>query len=199
LPSSGPVALSAPIVDGNAPVVPGVESKGEGDWAVSVDDAADDGWTHEVNGVPQNALALVPDAIGDVLGQAVVSSGTSVATERASEAFVSPVNLVTDKYVLPKGDLAQILGSASPALPADAVHDVAAVLPNVNCRVSLSGMVSLLGVLKTTDVSLNVETVLCDVFFPAGVAQAIADHLAGIVVDRRDVAAVMQRELAKLS
>ena len=155
-----------------------------------------DGWIHSVNGV----RAETEQGAGDVVAQALTAEvvGGYAASPTTVPVSVDPT---TEKYSLPPDARAAILGSVASVstekrLSAETSESVQAP---VNCRASLADVQALLAVLQANDeVRSAVNGVQCDLMFPGALAQLIANELAGVIVDRKEVPAVMQRELAKL-
>ena len=89
---------------------------------------------------------------------------------------------------------------AVPALLAEAQSEGRKkISPPINCRVTVANILALAEMLKShSDLRAAVDTVWCDVLLPGGVAQSIANLLSGIIVDDKEVSAIMQKELVKL-
>lgn len=69
----------------------------------------------------------------------------------------------------------------------------------VNCRISARNVASLLKLLdEDAELQEQAMGVRCDVIIPAGLAAKIANKLAGVIVDERELSSVMQNELGKL-
>ena len=69
----------------------------------------------------------------------------------------------------------------------------------VNCRASVSNIVSLLEALKKNQQALSAfDGVRCVLNIPGPLAQLISNELTGIIIDRREVPAILQIEIAKL-
>ena len=157
--------------------------------------AADDGWTHSVNDVvqpPSNQKSndLVGDAFAASLKDGDVASVKSVASEPTKEAGSA---IITGGYRLSPEARAAIVGATASIAAGEAVQ------APVNCRVSVVHLHALLSVFRSNSAVLSAfERVQCDVMFPGPVAQLIANELAGVMVDMREVPAVLQKELSRL-
>ena len=161
-----------------------------------------DGWAHAVNGVAQEHATMPSssagvDSVGQALGAAVVSAHESA--ERAP----GPATATAEKkvYSLPDDARAAILGSTGSAASQNVSKEDAAAQKQapVNCRVPLSSVVALLNVLKSNEAMQgSVNVVQCDLNIPGSLAQLIANEIAGMIVDQKEVASLMQRELVKL-
>lgn len=114
----------------------------------------------------------------------------------------TPSGSGTDKYQLPDDARAELLGSlpaASSAAGAGAGGVRETIQPPVNCRVSVSSVISLLGALKSNKKVLSaIDNVQCSLNIPGPLAQLIANELTGIIVDQKEVPAIVQMELSKL-
>jgi len=164
-----------------------------------------DGWTHSVNGVSTEQGAsdggssgpMDEKAQGEALAAAVVHGNTPAAP--ASDASSSGHSKGT--YQLPEDARAAILGAAGQVSPLVESSGGApeVVQAPVNCRVPMAKVVALLETLKSDEAMREaLHSVQCELNIPGALAQLIANQLAGIIVDRKEIPALMQRELMKL-
>lgn len=179
-----------------APVATSVPAAVDAEFAVDVANEGGDGWIHSVNGVRAGA----EQGAGDVVAQALAAE---VVSGYAASPTTVPVSVdpTTEQYTLPPDARAAILGSvASVSTEKRSSSETSEpVQAPVNCRASLADVQALLAVLQANaEVRSAVDGVQCDLMFPGALAQLIANELAGVIVDRKEVPAVMQRELAKL-
>ena len=120
---------------------------------------------------------------------------------RAAGTTLPAVVPPTDKYQLPEAARAAILGMVPPG-SSDVIGGTVsreAIEPPVNCRVSIGSIVALLEVLKSNEQARSaIDGVRCELNIPGPLAQLISNELTGIIVDRKEVPAILQIELAKL-
>ena len=139
----------------------------------------------------------IPDPIGEGLAAEVIAAHTQQHVADKLPAVVPP----TDKYQLPEAARAAILGMVPPG-SSDVIGGTVsreAIEPPVNCRVSIGSIVALLEVLKSNEQARSaIDGVRCELNIPGPLAQLISNELTGIIVDRKEVPAILQIELAKL-
>lgn len=225
-PSATPMSappVSSPSV-GNAAGEAGVAPHPETNSAsisLGTDAPSEDGggWKNTFNGAPtdQNTDPFTKDLPGLVQGQSSENGATDGATLDAgqqaaalaaavvgghTEPAAAPAAPASDKYQLPDDVRAAILGSVGNADVTGAQSGATtgeAVAAPVNCRVPVSSVLALLEVLRSDESMLqSFDGVQCELNIPGGLAQLIANQLAGVIVDRKEVPALMQRELSKL-
>lgn len=141
--------------------------------------------------------AIILDPIGQELASEVIAAHPQQHVSEKSPAVMPS----SEKYQLPEAARAAILGMVPPG-PSDASggpESREAVEPPVNCRVSIGNIVALLEVLKADEQALSaMDGVRCELHIPGPLAQLISNELMGIIVDRKEVPAILQMELAKL-
>ena len=210
---AAPVQSSAPVQSiaqeqGAAPgddFIADVTSAGSG----GVSGPGSDGWTHSVNGVAEGkgsapssgAVQEMGDGLAaDVAAQAQALSAAVVDAHGASQgAGPSAAAVEQKKYFLPEEARAAILGSTGLAVSPTGVDGKVEKQAPVNCRVPMGSVVALLDVLNSNSAMKSaVNVVQCDLNIPGALAQLIANELAGMIVDQKEVASLMQRELVRL-
>jgi ParB/RepB/Spo0J family partition protein len=168
---------------------------------------ASDGWTHRVNGVSIDTKLGASDSTNSVEGDAEPmderAQGRALADAvmnedaSASSAMSNSAPGNTGTYQLPENARAAILGSAGQVSASEGPKEV--VQAPVNCRVPLGKVIALLATMKEdTNMREALNSVQCELNIPGAMAQLIANQLAGVIVDRKEVPALMQRELMKL-
>jgi ParB family transcriptional regulator, chromosome partitioning protein len=193
--------LSPSVSDGPSPVIgEPLSHAAPAEPLVAVSSGRDDEVQPSSDGQAQ--VVQTDDTVGKSLAASVIKD------YEASNPIVGSVTdkaastgLTAGKYELPADARLAILGSALTAAPrSDSGSEVReAIQAPVNCRISVVDVLALLSMLQSNDeVRSAVDNVQCDLIFPGPVAQLIANQLAGVIVDRREVPAVLQRELAKL-
>lgn len=140
---------------------------------------------------------IITDPVGQALANEVISSNS----QKSGDAEVPAGKLATGAYHLPEAARASILGMV-PAASADSKDGPGireAIEPPVNCRVSIASIVALLKALNPNgQASQSIDGVKCELNIPGPLAQLISNELTGIVVDFKEVPAILQIELAKL-
>ena len=196
----GPSPVSnvpAPADKTQAPLDDGVDTRTQ-DWINPAQDAVQGDLPRETGEAAMPNVSPDADGMGQALGALVVEGHAASASSAAPSKQDSAV-LPTGGYELPADMRAAIVGSMPPAPSKEAAAEMRQAQAPVNCRVSLVDVLTLLNELQSNqEVRSAVDHVQCELFFPSNVAQLIANHLAGVVVDRREVPAVLQRELTKL-
>ena len=134
----------------------------------------------------------------DAIGQALAAAAAE-GHEDYPESVQARVGAIgTQGYQLDPAALASIRGSEGAAMGAGGTSREV-VQPPVNCRVTVGNVAALLAALQKKKSSLaGVEQVRCDLNIPGPLAQLLANELMGIIVDEREVPAVIQNEVAKL-
>lgn len=141
-------------------------------------------------------------AAGDTTGQTLANLAAEGQQGRQTEGPASGVtaSAAQTKYTLPADVRSAILsnktGGTGGAAP-DAGNGAVA-LPPVNCRASLSNLRALFALLDQNDQAEIVDDVPCNLNFSGTAAQDLANLLTGVVVDSKEVPAVLQSELARL-
>lgn len=156
-------------------------------------------------------LASAPDAGGaknngvasdDAVGQAFARSATQTRAQLDADDKAPATVIASGGYKLPAGAREALLGSVSTSsegVPAHGSEKREAMQSPVNCRVSVSTLIALVDVLKSSaEMRGAVDRVQCDLNIPGPLAQLIANQLTGVIVDRKEVPAIVQMELAKL-
>ena len=164
-------------------------------------DAGVDGWKNSINGVlvtNGKTVEAVEQGFANEISSDYLASHQP-ADDSANK--VSSSGLTSGGYSLPAEIRADILGSSAALTvaggPKAEVRE--SVQAPVSCRVLVSDLVVLLSTLQpNVDVRSALDVAQCDLILPGAVAQAIANQLAGVIVNRQEVPAVLQRELAKL-
>lgn len=149
---------------------------------------------------------VAPD---DTTGQALANLAAEGQTQAADSIFGGPKEKIfggpVEKYTLAAGARAAILNRVpavsgkdigTPPVGDDAAH--APVIPPVHCRASLSNVRALFALLEDHGKLGTVDDVACTFNFNGALAQEMANLLTGVVVDQREVPAVLQNELARL-
>lgn len=132
----------------------------------------------------------------DSIGQALAAAAADGRQDDSVQARVGAIG--TQGYQLDPAALASIRGNTGASTDSgSAAREV--VQPPVNCRVTVGNVAALLAALQKKRSSLvGVDQVRCDLHIPGPLAQLLANELMGIIVDEREVPAVIQNEFAKL-
>lgn len=184
-----------------ATAAPIASAAADGVAAAGPVDTGEDGWKHSINGV---LVQKEPAAEATQHGFADEISSNYSASHRpvgGAPINASSSGFTSGAYSLPADIRADILGSsAAPMAAGSAKAEVReTVQAPVSCRVLVSDLVALLSTLQpNADVRSALDGAQCDLILPGAVAQAIANQLAGVIVNHQEVPAVLQRELAKL-
>lgn len=147
------------------------------------------------NGVAPN------DAIGQAFAQVAKDGREGLqtpATPAANEPVVEAGAIKTGGYQLDDAARAAILGgTATAAAIGNGARE--SVQAPVNCRVAVSNLIALLDVLKSDEGLLSsMHGVVCEMSIPGSLAKSIAGELMGMIVDDKEVPAILQVELGKL-
>lgn len=125
------------------------------------------------------------------------AAGNGSATPVADSEPASPIS--TGGYNLSPEDRAKLLGSIPMPEEGSGKAERDAVVPPVNCRVSLNNINALLDLLKSKkEILASLGGVRCDLSIPIPLAKLVANQLTGIVVDDQEIPAILQAELSKL-
>ena len=109
------------------------------------------------------------------------------------------VDMSTGQYQLPEGARAALVGASAAANSIDSSGAREPIQPPVTFRGTVSDVCTLLDVLKSNPQACGaINDVPCDLKIPTPLAQLIANALTGVIVDAREVPAILQIELAKL-
>ncbi|HJV75103.1 MAG TPA: ParB/RepB/Spo0J family partition protein [Noviherbaspirillum sp.] len=156
------------------------------------------------------AVTAPPAAVGVSTGKASTLGAASIqeAMEEAAAggsaaAAVSGNNegssLSTGGYVLSDSDRSKLLGSVPMPQDGAGKSERDAVVPPVNCRISVSNVNALLDVLKSNKEILDsFGSVRCELSIPVPIAKLVANQLTGVIVDDQEIPAILQSELSKL-
>lgn len=162
--------------------------------------ASDNGEGGSQAGVNENEFPATGGvATNDAIGQALAEA--AAAGRSNAESIPSHTNNVSSssEYSLPSEARAAILGGAAAVNEAGS-KSVAPVEPPVNCRITLTNVAALLGVLEDDKTLLEAAKPLrCDLSIPGPLAKQIANLLIGVIVADHEVPAVIQTELSKLA
>jgi ParB family transcriptional regulator, chromosome partitioning protein len=140
-------------------------------------------------------------ATAQTLAVAALDGQARQPTDSAPPVVAS--GLSAGQYQLPEGARAALLG----ATPAPAGNGAArsrmdaglVVAPPVHCRVTVGNVIALLTVLQSNQgLRTMFDDVQCELHIPGLSAQLLANQLAGVIVDHKEVPAIVQTELAKL-
>lgn len=137
----------------------------------------------------------------DVIGQAFSQAAEAGRAARPSPAKPMDAAPAQEGYQLPPEARAAILGSVPKAGAGshDSSEPREAVQPPVNCRVSMASVLALPAAVQANkEVREAIAALWCDVSIPGPLAQLLANELVGVIVDDREVPAVVQTELSKL-
>lgn len=154
------------------------------------------------SGTPGNGVAP-DDAIGQAFaqvakagrdGQQAAAATAAAANEPGADGGV----IKTGGYQLDDVARAAILGgTATAAAVGNGARE--SVQAPVNCRVAVSNLIALLDVLKSDEGLLSsMHGVVCEMSIPGSLAKSIAGELMGMIVDDKEVPAILQVELGKL-
>lgn len=154
------------------------------------------------SGTPGNGVAP-DDAIGQAFaqvakagrdGQQAAAATAAAANEPGADGGV----IKTGGYQLNDVARAAILGgTATAAAVGNGARE--SVQAPVNCRVAVSNLIALLDVLKSDEGLLSsMHGVVCEMSIPGSLAKSIAGELMGMIVDDKEVPAILQVELGKL-
>lgn len=135
------------------------------------------------------------DEIGQAFAAAAAAADGQVAHSNRADTDTDAVagvdnskNNMSGKYQLPDEDRAAILevGNLS-------------TRPPVSCRVTVANVLGLMEKLKENDALSNqIDSVQCSLVFPGELAQLLANELVGVIVDYREIPAVVQSEVGRL-
>lgn len=139
----------------------------------------------------------------DVIGQAFAASTVQASTPALpnNAALASKVidSAQFSGHQLPEGARAEMLANLAAIPTSTSVQAGELVKPPVNCRVSLVKVAALLKTMaEKNDLSEALDGVPCSLTIPGPLAQLLANHLAGVIVNEQDVPSTIQGELAKL-
>lgn len=153
------------------------------------------------SGTPGNGVAP-DDAIGQAFAQ-VAEAGrdgqqAAATAAAANEPGANGGVIKTGGYQLDDAARAAILGgTATAAAIGNGARET--VQAPVNCRVAVSNLIALLDVLKSDEGLLSsMHGVICEMSIPGSLAKSIAGELMGMIVDDKEVPAILQVELGKL-
>lgn len=134
----------------------------------------------------------------DAIGQALAAAAAEGREDNPESVQARVGAIGTQGYQLDPDALAAIRGNEGAAMEAGGTSREV-VQPPVNCRVTVGNIAALLAALQKKKSSVTgVEQVRCDLHIPGPLAQLLANELMGIIVDEREVPAVIQNEFAKL-
>lgn len=134
---------------------------------------------------------------------AAVVEGYTPPPDPSPSASVGAISTPSNggKYKLPDEARAAILGEVGSV--AEYVANSASVLAPVNCRISINGLVGAIELmdklLSVSSAQNSLDAIQCELHIPGGLAQAMANEIAGVIVDHKEIPAFMQRELSKFS
>lgn len=134
------------------------------------------------------------DAIGQAFAQAAMDGR---ANEQVGAKESSAIH--TGGYQLSDDARAKILGTVPQTDIGTRSEMRESIKPPVNCKVVVSNLEALLDVLKSNkDMLSSMRGVRCELNIPGELAQLVANELMGMIVDDKEVPAIIQAELTKL-